>query len=161
VSPGGLQHRAEPLQALRTTDSEDRPHDRREISRRDHHQVSLRDARESSQPHSSRPAGVADMSKESLRELASQSRELLASVALRSPSRVGDGPLACWSFVSATEGMKRKTSLKISSGSRLCIFLTQEWPGTGSVGPRPRKSPCDRLSVHRQEIDPCDFKPSK
>ena len=60
---GGLQKLAEPLQAPRTTDSDDHSHDRREIARRDHHQVSLRHACESSQPCSSRPAGVADVSK--------------------------------------------------------------------------------------------------
>ena len=49
--------------------------------------------------------------------------------------------------------MKRKTSLKTSSASRLCVLLTQEWFGTGSVGPR--KSPSDRLSVQCYEIDRC------
>lgn len=53
--------------------------------------------------------------------------------------------------------MKRKTSF----GSRLCVLLTQEWFGTGSVGARPRNSPSDRLSVHRHEIARCDFRPSK
>ncbi|NCA17737.1 MAG: hypothetical protein EBS90_11950, partial [Betaproteobacteria bacterium] len=38
----------------------------------------------------------------------------------------------------ATDRMKRKTSSKTSFGSRLCVLLTQEWFGTGSVGARPR-----------------------
>ena len=99
MNPGGLQKSAEPLHAPRTTDSEDHSHDRREIARCDHHQVSLRHACESSQPRSSRPAGVADVSEGSFRELASQSRELLASLTLRAPSRVVDGPLLCWILV--------------------------------------------------------------
>lgn len=48
VSPGSLQKSEEPLQAPRTPDSNDRPHERREVPRGDHHQVPLRDARESS-----------------------------------------------------------------------------------------------------------------
>ena len=80
MNQGGLQKRAELLQAPRTTDSEDHSHDRREIARCDHHQVSLRDARESAQPCSSRPTGVADACEGSFREFASQSRELLAEV---------------------------------------------------------------------------------
>lgn len=107
MNPGRLQKSAEPLQAPRTTDSDDRPHDRREIPRCDHDQVPLRHARESSQPRSSRPAGVADMSAGSLRELASQSRELPASLALRPPSRVGDGPLFGWSFVCPAALLRR------------------------------------------------------
>ena len=96
---GGLQKLAEPLQAPRTTDSDDHSHDRREIARRDHHQVSLRHACESSQPCSSRPAGVSEVSEGSFREFASQSRELLASLALRAPSLGVNGPLLCWILV--------------------------------------------------------------
>ena len=58
VSPGSLHERAESLQAPRPTDPDDRPHDRREVPRRDHHQMPLRDARESSQPRSPRASGL-------------------------------------------------------------------------------------------------------
>lgn len=82
VSPGSLQKRAEALKAPRTADPDDRPNDRREVPRRDHHQVSLRDARESSQPCSSRAAGAADTSEGSFGEFAAESREFLSFRAL-------------------------------------------------------------------------------
>ena len=46
MNPAGFQKREEALQAPRTTDSEDRPHDRREIACRLHHQVGRSGCRE-------------------------------------------------------------------------------------------------------------------
>jgi hypothetical protein len=78
VRSGKLQKCAESLEAPRTVDSDKCPHDRRKILRRDHHQAPLRNARESSQSRSSRPAGVADMSERSFGEFTAKPAELLA-----------------------------------------------------------------------------------
>jgi hypothetical protein len=83
VSPDSLQKSAEALNARRTADSNDRLHARREIPRRDHHQVPLRNAREASQSRSSRLADVADVSEGAFGEFAAKPAELLASFTLR------------------------------------------------------------------------------
>jgi hypothetical protein len=79
VGPGSLHERAEALEA----------------PPRNHRQVSLRDARESSQPCSSRTASTADMSEGSLGQFAAESREFLALPALNTISRGVDGSPPC------------------------------------------------------------------
>ena len=56
-----------------------------------------------------------------------QSRELLASLALRAPSRVGDGPLLCWILVCPAALVRRSA--------------------IGDVGPR-----SERTGAHRQRL---------
>ena len=61
MSRGSLEELAESLQAPRTADSDDRPHDHREVPRGDDHQIPFRHAFESSQRRLPSPAVVADM----------------------------------------------------------------------------------------------------
>lgn len=67
----------------------------------------LREAGESSRQCWSRTADFADMSEGSLRTFAKQSQELLASVDLRPPSRVLDGPLFRWILVSPATVLRK------------------------------------------------------
>jgi hypothetical protein len=76
--------------ASRNTDSENLPHDRREIPRRDDHHVPRRHTRESLQAGSCCPARVAGMG--DAHRVSSQSLGLLAAFALSAPSCVVDGP---------------------------------------------------------------------
>ena len=91
MSPGKLQNRAEPLQSLRTPDSEEHAHDRRKIPCRGHHQMPLRHAGKSAEPSASRAACIADVSEGSLDQFTPSARQQFPASTLRASwSRIGD-----------------------------------------------------------------------
>lgn len=105
MSPGSLEELAESLQAPRTADSDDRPHDHREVSRGDGHQMPFRHAFESSQRRLPTHAGVAGP----FGEFAALTRQLLAAAALRASARRVDGSLLCRILVCPATLVRRGT----------------------------------------------------
>lgn len=143
MRPGSLQKRAEALKAPRTTDSNDRPHDRREVPRCDHHQVPLRNAGQPSQPRPSCTAGDADMSERSFSELAAKPAELLASRTPRASPCGVDGSLLGRILVRPATLLRRGTLRDV--GPKPVRMVSQVLGPRGSLGPRFQQAPVDAL----------------
>jgi len=154
VSPGKLQKRAEPLQSLRTPDSEEHAHDPRKIPCRGHHQMPLRHAGKSAEPSASRAACIADLSEGSLDQFTPSARQQFPASTLRAswsrhwrPSFPGEsGRTAAVHRPSDHRGLPswRASSCSLSSLCRSpCGRSTssRRWPGSWSSrcpGPRPK-----------------------